>query len=45
MNGLVHLKLNHIWFSFQRDKNQLVCFWFSFDNEKIKGFAFGLVSI
>jgi hypothetical protein len=42
-NGLVHLKLNQIWFSFQREKTQLVWFWFSFDIEKIKWFAFGLV--
>jgi hypothetical protein len=44
-NGLVLLKLNQILFSFQREKNQLVWFWFSFDIEKIKWFAFGLVSM
>ena len=34
MNGLVHLKLNNNWFSFQRGQNQLVCFWLSFDIRK-----------
>ena len=35
-DGLVHLKLNQIWFSFQKEKNQLVWFWFSFKIGKIK---------
>ena len=35
-DGLVYLKLNQIWFSFQKEKNQVVWFWFSFDIGKIK---------
>ena len=35
-DGLVYLKLNQIWFSFQKEKNKVVWFWFSFKIGKIK---------
>jgi hypothetical protein len=33
------------WFNFQREKNQIVWVWFGFDIDKLKWFAFGLVSM
>ena len=39
-NGFVHQKLIHIWFSFQKETNQPVLFWFSFYIKKIEWLAF-----